>query len=106
MTLNQIWKNCLRMWKWIAKVWKPGMDVESLKNQWLWKRFPELNVNSNCFFCDYQVSKNGFTLHCFSCPGILVNKRFNCQNKSYHYRHYPRKFYKKLLQLDAKRKNQ
>ena len=105
ITLNQTWKNCLRMWKWIDKEYICGMDVEVMKCDWLDKYKPDLCHASNCFFCQYasEHNKEGDVL-CVNCPGRLVSKFFNCTNKSYHYLRHPKKFYKKLLELDAKRK--
>jgi hypothetical protein len=106
MTLNQTWKNCLRMWKWIDKTWQLGMDIEALKEEWLNKYKPQLEIDSNCFFCDYEAqhNTNEILLCCKFCPGKLVSSRFSCMNKTYHYQNHPKKFYKKLLQLDAKRR--
>ena len=106
MTLNQTWKNCLRMWKWIVSEWKPGMDVESMKVEWLSKRKPSLNLESDCFFCQYDYDNRSLnSAGCVFCPGNLVNKRFECCAKTYHYEYHPKAFYKKLLYLDAKRRN-
>ena len=103
MTLDQTWTNCLRMWKWIDKVWKPGMSVVVLKKEWLEKWMPAANINSDCFFCEYDV-QNGLE-SCNCCPGRLVNLRFTCDRKTYNYFKHPKKFYQKLLQLDARRRN-
>lgn len=106
MTLNQTWKNCLRMWGWIDKVWTPEMDVGKLKKEWLDKHKPGVVLNSNCFFCDY-VDKLGIRDEfefCECCPGKLVNKRFNCFIPAYYYFSRPKKFYQKLLHLDTKRR--
>ena len=107
ITLNQIWKNCLRMWKWIDKVWdkKNNVEVFILKKIWLNKWMPDINLNSDCFFCEWSIQnkKKGDT-YCTHCPGKLVSRSFECQWASYHYADHPKKFYKKLLELDAKRK--
>lgn len=105
MTLNQTWKNCLRMWKWIDKTWKPGMNVLNLKREWLKKWMPDLDLICDCFFCKYQVDEaNPGGYKCSSCPGRLVSSRFHCCNITYVYRDKPKKFYQKLLQLDVKRR--
>lgn len=104
MTLNQIWKNCLRMWKWIDKVWAPGMDVVSMKEEWLREHMPDVWLMSNCFFCEYNEDHQK-RMGCGACPGKLVSKSFHCyDHPTYHHEKYPKKFYKKLLQLDAKRR--
>jgi hypothetical protein len=109
MTLNQTWKNCLRMWKWIAKNWEPGANIRVLKRQWFCKYKPQLDIESDCFFCEYQSQHNTkvdtlIIPDCMACPGKLVSKHFNCCCKTYNYEYHPKKFYQKLLQLDAKRK--
>lgn len=113
MILDQTWKNCLRMWKWIAETWKPGMNVCTLKRQWLkkfWKK--EKNPHVECFFCEYNQYNlcnirgvdDPFHSGCQQCPGILVSTRFHCGRTTYYYRDKPKKFYQKLLQLDVKRR--
>ena len=102
--LDLCWKNCLRMWKWIAKNWKKGMDVLSMKREWLIRNgFASENIFSNCFFCDYVFGENKGK-NCEACPGMLVHPQFHCQNKTYDYCSKPKKFYAKLLHLNAKRK--
>ena len=109
MTLNQTWKNCLRMWKWIDKVWEfDGAPVEVLKAVWMDDHGFEATIEEDCFFCEYDVQQ-GCEIEedidrCTYCPGVLVNALFHCTRKSYNYAEQPRKFYKKLLELDAKRK--
>jgi len=62
-------------------------------------------INSACFFCEYKdENETDEDEDCAICPGVLVSPRFFCQNKSYPYDSKPRKFYKKLLQLNEKRK--
>ena len=101
-TLNQTWKYCLKMWKWIAEqvqknnVWY----IEELKQQWLQEHKFSKNLCNNCFFCDYNEQDD-----CSGCPGKLVTKSFDCCNHAYHFVHSPIKFYKKLLQLDKKRRH-
>jgi hypothetical protein len=105
MTLNQTWKNCLRMWKWISEEWDciSSADVCQLKRQWMVEYMPGVPLISNCFFCDYDANHN--TSMCDHCPGKLVSRSFDCTNRlSYNYVRQPKKFYKKLLQLDAKRR--
>lgn len=103
MTLNQTWKNCLQMWKWIDRVWEPGIGVTALKKQWMRMHLPTISVTFDCFFCDYDEVR-GEKQRCVICPGRLVSNRFRCEAyTSYHWRDKPKQFYKKLLQLDAKR---
>lgn len=81
------------------------MDVSTLKREWIRKWMPGANVDSNCFFCGYQIQQVGQNDYsCLSCPGKLVNSQFDCRNRTYHYQDEPKKFYQKLLVLDAKRR--
>ena len=110
LTLNQAWKLCLRQWKWIiaeldrrekkGQVLDEDFDIDDLKSLWMEKK--SSGILCNCFFCQY--SKNNNDESCSDCPGKLVNRRFDCFNKTYHYMDKPRKFYAKLLELDAKRR--
>lgn len=108
--LDRCWKNCLRMWKWVSKNWKPGMAVDSLKEQWLSDHRFTRSIDSDCFFCEYHVAHGGGSRRyrggsfCANCPGGYVSKSFSCSNPSYSYGCNPKAFYRKLLQLDAKRR--
>jgi len=108
LTLAQTWKLCLQMWKWIVKEIEKGTDlsVESLKQEWIDEHGYKA-IENDCFFCDYGGSNMGYegdASGCTNCPGRAVSKRFSCCAKSYHYYHKPKKFYQKLLELDAERK--
>ena len=97
--LDRCWKNCLKMWKWIAKNWKKGDNVIAVKKEWLENNgFDANEIYSRCFFCNYCSGV------CKHCPGVLTHPQFHCQNTSYDYYAKPKKFYAKLLHLDAKRK--
>jgi hypothetical protein len=103
-TLNQTWVLCLRMWRWIAKVWQTPRyrryDVIVLKDMWLRKNGFRY-IRADCFFCDYK----GSDLCCDqACLGSLVNPEFNCCNDDYNYVHKPVEFYKELLRLNRIRK--
>ncbi len=100
--LDRSWKNCLRMWKWISENWKEGDNIVAMKRRWLVKnKFDANSINAYCFFCDYRFDES---FGCELCPGKLVNLRFYCQNKTYDYYSKPKKFYAKLLHLNAIRK--
>ena len=100
LTLNQTWTLCLRMWRWIAKVWTPdGLDVDILKVQWMKDNGFE-DIESGCFFCD--ISK--YIDSCIDCPGRLVNLHFKCSNWEYSWSYKPVEFYKELLRLNKIRK--
>jgi len=103
MTLNQTWTLCLRMWKWIKKVWQTesyeGMSVHTLKRIWLADNGFD-STTAHCFFCEY----NGpFRCH-VNCPGAMVDSEFNCNNSSYCYETNPAGFYRELLRLNRIRK--
>lgn len=106
MTLNKTWKECLRMWKWIAEVWKPEMEVVSLKKQWLREHgYGTINLRNDCFFCEYMINNRDImSIRCEpDCPGGLVNSRFSCVRLSYDYAEKPKAFYRKLVALNKKR---
>ena len=106
MTLNKTWKECLRMWKWIVKQVDKGDEtgVEALKKEWLRTHGYDEYVSGSCFFCDYDRLNGDDNHYCASCPGRLVLESFSCTDTFYNYYNKPKKFYKKLLELDAKRK--
>ena len=105
-TLNQTWVLCLRMWRWIAKVWQTPRyrryDVYELKKIWLEKSgFRNSSMRGSCFFCDYKKD-NGCCSE--ACPGAVVFSGFNCCNYNYHYGDRPVAFYAELLRLNRIRK--
>jgi len=99
MSLNKTWSECLRMWKWITQV---GLrlteeDIEELKHLYLTANgYSPHTLENDCYFCDYS---NG---ECTVCPGILVNKNFNCIG-DIDYEDNPIEFYKLLVRLNKKR---
>ena len=106
LTLNQTWTLCLRMWRWIAKVWQTPRykryNVEELKEIWLKKNgYKPDGLFRGCFFCDYR----GILNSCQGCcPGNIVDRYFHCCSDSYLYSVYPVGFYKELLRLNRIRK--
>lgn len=108
--LDRTWKNCLRMWKWISEVYDDTVGVGSLKIQWLDEHGFTRDIDSDCFFCEYQAIHGGGIRHyrgkdfCEHCPGGYISKSFNCFCPNYHYGTKPKAFYAKLLELDTKRK--
>jgi len=103
LTLEQAWKYCLQMWKWIVEQVKKDKDadVDDLKAKWL-KNHPRFgNIMSDCFFCEYDEQQEGF---CLSCPGRLVDGNFNCADSTYSFQDEPIRFYHELLGLNKKRK--
>lgn len=105
LTLNQTWVICLRMWRWIAKNWKPGNSVRYLKRKWLYNngfKNKKYRPAKNCFFCDYNKRRSDGT--CENCPAVLVDSKFHCSNIDYSYDNRPKEFYQKLLELNRIRK--
>jgi hypothetical protein len=84
-----------------------GMNVSSLKSIWRLKHGFH-GTRTNCFFCEYADEYYPFIgfirTNCSHCPGRLISRSFNCCSRLYNYNGNPKKFYQKLLQLDAKRK--
>ena len=107
LTLNEAWKACLKMWKWIAeqKLKSDYKDVVDLKKEWFerQKKYSAKKIRAQCFFCEY-TNQNNTSCDCVSCPGKLVDERFFCTDETYNYYFEPVKFYQKILQLDAKRR--
>jgi len=106
LTLNRAWTLCLKQWKWIIKQLDAGRteSIDKLKAEWMEQNgYGYDEICANCFFCEYANQQGGI-YNCECCPGTLVNKKFYCRNKTYNFREKPIKFYKKLLELNKKRK--
>ncbi len=105
LTLDQTWKLCMSMWRWIAKQKREGsrLTVEQLKNQWLIAHgYGGKGIRDNCFFCEYMASHS--TMPCEKgCPGTRIDKKFWCLDLSYHFLDNPIAFYNKLVSLNRKR---
>ena len=102
MTLDETWKNCLSMWRWIAKMWRLGcsQNVEELKTEWCEAHGFDM-IESGCFFCHH----NGGALEnmCRKCPARKVDADFFCMDTHYSYNRHPIAFYNKLVSLNRKR---
>jgi len=106
-TLNDVWKECLRMWAWIDKH-IGEKDVCSLKTTWIRENYEKnIYVDWDCFFCrqaefcDVWYGAGGEDES--DCPGVKIDPSFRCTNKEYHYEKEPHKFYLKLRRLNRKR---
>ncbi len=100
LSLDETWRLCLQMWKWIAKKIKADKNlcVGDLKAEWVKKHdFDE--IDSNCFFCEYSAKHPNKKVNC-NCPAKKIDKGFHCLKGEYHYEHEPIKFYKKLVKLN------
>jgi len=111
LTLDQTWKKCLSMWRWIAKQKREGSskDGVGLKHEWLenhgWQQF---KIQENCFFCERAVLLIGHTdtlgVGCSGkCPAQKIEKDFDCQVNGCHWAYDPIAFYNKLVSLNRKR---
>ncbi len=98
--LDETWKNCLAMWKWIArKVHNPHhVGVNSLKAEWA-NNHNFYELYGDCFFCEVVTDGS-----CNTCPGRKVDPDFDCGNEKYRYDRHPILFYKELVRLNRKRK--
>ena len=115
MNLEDTWKLCLSMWRWIAKEWKSGnkQSTAILKKQWIEKHGYISEVGNwtpsfaaDCFFCDYAwkySNDESFPDYCRLCPAKKIDKGFQCQSSDYNYDNKPIAFYNKLRSLNRKR---
>jgi len=104
LTLDETWRLCLIMWRWIAKEARAGSRdaIWGLKCEWLEKHGYE-DVSCNCFFCEYADKRKAC---CDLCPAYKIDKEFyefGCQNAEYDWRVKPIAFYNKLCSLNRKR---
>lgn len=106
LTLNETWKLCLQMWKWIAGQARAGRtDVWPMKEQWLEEHgfdFDDESINNACFFCEYHRQHPIKAEDC-NCPAIKIDKAFSCMGGAYDFKRHPIAFYNKLVSLNRKR---
>ncbi len=102
LTLDQTWKLCLSMWRWIAKQIREGSEksVAELKAQWATKHGYE-ELHNLCFFCAWVKPAGRYCAG--DCPGEKVEKNFDCNNAKYDYEDEPIAFCNKLVSLNRKR---
>ncbi len=93
--LDKCWINCLQMTKWLSE--QEGDTVE-LKRQYT--KAHGLTLYADDFFCEFSKLENS----CSDCPAVRIDRSFDCFNKQYHWEYYRKKYYRKLLELDKKRK--
>ena len=106
-TVDEVWKECLRMWAWIDKHLEED-DITSLKYKWMNNNYEGVYINENCFFCekarfcDVWLGISGEDES--DCPGAKIDPKFRCENSiGYNWITEPHKFYLKLKQLNRKR---
>ena len=105
--LDICWKNCLRMWKWIAENWRSFDYVPVMKREWLdTNGFGKLD--EDCFFCDYaeKFANDDDDDLCAKCPPRLIEPKFDCHDIGHRWHADPKAFYAKLVQLDKKRRGE
>lgn len=102
LTLNQAWTKCLRMWKWIAVNLGKEIKAYDLKIKWL-EQYETETLFGQCYFCEYAEQQD-LGGDCELCPGVLVDKTFNCSHQDYTWHENPKGFLKKIVALNKKRK--
>ena len=102
LTLDETWKQCLSMWRWIAEAVKDdyGLSVFDLKRLWM-KDHGYGHVKADCFFCQFNFQSGGGCKHC---PGKLVDPDFDCEDLDYLWSWEPIAFYNKIVSLNKQRK--
>ncbi len=101
LTLDETWKLCLSMWRWLVKRGEKGDAIYSLKERWTIEHgYKKGEIRNDCFFCEYNRHRQ---YDCFTCPGTKIDNNFDCMNGEYHYKLQPRRFYNKLVSLNRKR---
>ena len=107
LNLDETWRLCLKMWKWITKEERKAGDnlsVWALKRRWMDKHGFE-DVYQNCFFCEYNIKhKIGksfkYPLDCHLCPVRRIDSTFYCEDGKIDWDEDPIEFYEKLLRLN------
>ncbi len=103
LSLDKTWEECLRMWKWIAYGKHKIQSSNRLRQEWLRDNGYDGDILSNdCFFCEYikKYVKCWCGENMLHCPAEKIDKNFDCVCDEYSYLSHPRKFYKKLKELN------
>ncbi len=99
LNLDETWRLCLKMWKWVVKQRRSGRkdNIDSLKEEWCDENHYQ-EIILSCFFCEYDKRYGN---QCFSCPARRIEKDFKCHGAvAIHYFFNPEEFYKNLLRLN------
>ncbi len=99
LTLNEAWEKTEAMWKWIDAKSSDPANVRRLKRRWLHENDPEIELEEDCYFCEYDVQNEGDDI-CLCCPGRLVDTTFHCENEPYHYLYNPKACYAEIVELN------
>lgn len=115
LSLDETWRLCLKMWKWIAKQIRKYKNfhqlsiagkteiIFQLKRKWCRKNKYN-TLNFDCFFCEYAKNSSYTSRNCEeNCPARKIDKEFNCHNLKYDFIRRPITFYNKLVSLNKKR---
>jgi hypothetical protein len=95
-TNEEVWKECLRMWRWIAieKIFGSKNEIYLLKQNWL--KVNNYNPHKHdCFFC--HITKE---MGCEYCPAKLIDGEFSCYMPAYIHTDRPIRFYLKIRKLN------
>ena len=108
LTLDETWRLCLSMWRWIAKEKRNGSlsHVSDLKIRWLESHgFDPSDLRDECFFCEYDLRRYdiGRNQVCSRCPAKKIAEWFDCADEDHHWACSPIAFYNKLVSLNKKR---
>ena len=101
MTLDDAWRECLRMW------WSLSRYPKMKKIDWLEKNYSSRGhkLHASCFFCHYDFF-NGGLRGCSRCPAVLVSREWRCSKPEICWFSHRKEFYKSLVKLNKKRLEQ
>ena len=99
LTLDMAWDLCLEQWDRVKAQKEAGskLSVGTLKSRWCRENGFD-GAPGYCFFCEYDKQLRG--RECNKCPGCLVDPKFDCNNKEYHFREKPLDFHAELVRLN------
>jgi hypothetical protein len=111
--INDYWRECLRMWRWIVaqnpQTTRFLNNVIQLKREWLKKEnYKKGTILGNCFFCHsagyLTTDPENLAADCSKCPAVAIDPEFDCALREYNYLYKPKSFLAKLERLDKKRR--
>jgi len=105
--IDVCWHECKSMWRYVSRNSNTYLSVSACKKEWLKANgYDNCFIPFNCFFCHhtYICSEGSSNIACAHCPGKTIDKNFDCTNVNYHYKYLSKKFYRKICELDKKRK--
>lgn len=104
MSLDQIWNECIKMGECVVQN-HSGESVITSKRQYI----KDNNIGvlrSDCFFCETAGKLSNNCTDCSRCPGVLVDKSFECEHEDYNYEYKPVEFLRKIKTLNRIRKGE